>query len=75
MIRREIYIVNDFFVKAFIDIDIMKFEVIIFDINKDFIIIKFCEFFYMSLSMIIKNLKIDVVIVNKTRYVILTYFF
>lgn len=40
LIRREIYIVNDFFIKVLIKIDIMKFKDIVFDINKNLIIIE-----------------------------------
>ena len=43
LIHRKIYIVEDFFVKVFIDINIIKSEVIIFDINKDLIIIESCS--------------------------------
>ena len=75
LIRREIHIINDLFIKTLIDINIIKFKTIVFDINKKFAIIKFYDFFQISIFMIIKNLKFDIVIVNKTRYVMLTYFF
>ena len=45
LICREIYIVNNLFIKALININIIKFEIIIFDINKNFVIINFCDFF------------------------------
>ena len=43
LIRREIYIVDDLSVKAFIGIDIMKLEGIILDINKDLATIGSCN--------------------------------
>ena len=55
LIRREIYTVNNLFIKAFIDINIIKLKIIIFNINKDFVIIKFYEFLYISMFIIIKN--------------------
>ena len=75
LIRREIYIVNDLLIKALININIIKFKVIVFDISKNLIIIKLYNSFQILMFIIIKDFKINVVIVNKTRYVILTYFF
>ena len=42
---RKIHIINDLFIKIFIDIDIIKFKVIVLDINKNLIIIKSYESF------------------------------
>ena len=75
LIRREIHIVDDLFVKAFIDINIIKFKTIVLNINKNLIIIKSYNSFQIPMFIIIKDLKINVIIVNKTRYVISTYFF
>ena len=44
LIYYKIYIINDLFIKIFIDIDIIKFGTIILDIDKNLIIIKSCEF-------------------------------
>ena len=43
LIRREIHIVDDLSVKALIEIDIMKSEVIILDIVKNMTIIESCN--------------------------------
>ena len=75
LIRREIYIINDFLIKTFININIMKFKTIVFDINKNLVIIKSYNSFQILIFMIIKGFKINVVIVNKARYVVLTHFF
>ena len=56
LIRHEIHIVNDLFVKAFIKIDIMKSKDIVFDINKDFIIIELYDSLQVLMFMIIKGL-------------------
>ena len=45
LIRREIHIIDNFLIKTFIDIDIIKSKIIVFDINKDLIIIEFCDLF------------------------------
>ena len=41
LIRREIHIMNNFFAKILININIMKFKEVVLDINKNFIIIEF----------------------------------
>ena len=75
MIRREIYIVDDLSIKTLININIMKFETIILNIVKNLIIIKSCNLFQISIFTIIKNSKIDIVIINKTRYIISTHLY
>ena len=44
LIRYKIYIINNLFAKALIDINIIKSKRIILNINKNFIIIKSCSF-------------------------------
>ena len=39
LIKREFYIVDNLIIKIFIDIDILKFEKIVFDITRNVIII------------------------------------
>ena len=75
LIRREIHIINDLFIKTFIKIDIIKFKNIIFDINKNFVIIKLYNSLQVLMFIIIINFRINVVIFNKTRFVIFFYFF
>ena len=41
LIRRKIYIIDNLFVKALININIIKFKAIILDISKNLAIIKF----------------------------------
>lgn len=65
LIRRKIYIVDDLSIKAFIKIDIIKFKNIVFNINKNLIIIKLCDLLQVLMFIIIKNSRIDVVIFNK----------
>ena len=40
LIRREIHIINNLFIKTFIKINIIKLKDIVFNINKNFIIIE-----------------------------------
>ena len=75
LIRRKIYIVNNLFVKSLINIDIIKSKNIIFNINKDFIIIKLYIFLRIKIFIIIKSLKINVITINKIRYIVLIYLF
>ena len=75
LIRREIHIINNLFVKAFININIIKPKTIVFNINKDLIIIKSYKSLYISMFMIIKDLRINAVIKSKARYFVSTYFF
>ena len=74
LIRREIHVVDNFLTKTFIDIDIIKFEAIVLDINKDLIIIGSCDSFQISMSMVTKGFRTDVVVINKTRFAISTRF-
>ena len=53
LIRREIHIVEFFLIKIFINIDIIKPEKIILNINKKIIIIKSCDDLQISMFMII----------------------
>ena len=75
LIRREIHIINNLFIKTFININIIKLETIIFDTNKNLIIIESCDSLQVSMFMIIKNLRINIIIKSKTRYSMPTYFF
>ena len=45
LIRYKIYIVNNLFVKTLIDINIIKFKIIILNINKDLVTIRSCNLF------------------------------
>lgn len=44
LIRREIYIIDNLSIKAFIEINIIKFEEIVFDINKNLVTINSYNF-------------------------------
>lgn len=55
LIRRKIHIIDDLSIKIFININIIKFKIIVLDINKDRIIIKFCESLYILMFIIIIN--------------------
>ena len=74
-IRREIYIVHNLLTKAFIKINIIKPKIIILDINKGFININFYNIFQILIFTIIKDSRIKIIIINKKRFTILTYFF
>ena len=73
MIRREIHIVDNLSIKTFIDIDIIKFETIVLNIVKNLIIIELYNLFQIFIFIVIKGLKIDIVIINKTRYIVSIY--
>lgn len=75
LIRREVHIVNDLSAKAFIGIDIMKLEGIILDINKDLVSIGSCQSLQVSMSMIAKGPRTDVVVVSKARFAVLAHSF
>ena len=75
LIRWEIYIIDNFFTKTFINIDIIKSENIIFDINKNLIIIKLYNFLRVKRYIIVKGFKINAIIINKIRYIILVHSF
>ena len=45
LIRREVYIINNFLIKIFIKIDIIKFEEIILNINKNLLISSHINYF------------------------------
>lgn len=45
LIRREIHIIDDLSIKIFININIIKSETIIFDIDKNLVIINFYDSF------------------------------
>ena len=68
LIRREIHIVDDLSVKALIDIDIMKPEVIILDTDKNLVTINSCGSLQVPLSMTTKGPRTDSVIVTKARF-------
>ena len=75
LIRFKIHIINDLSIKILIDINIIKLKIIVLDTNKDLIIIKSYEFFQISIFIIIKDSYIDVIIINKSRFIILAYSF
>ena len=66
---------KNFSIKIFIDIDIMKLERIVLNINKNLVIIEFCNSIQMSIFIIIKKFRINVIIINKARFVISIHFF
>ena len=65
LIRREIHIVDNLFAKALIDIDIIKPEAIILDTNKDLAVIESCDLLQVSISIVIKGLRIEIVVISK----------
>ena len=69
------YIVDNLSIKTFIEIDIIKFKIIILDINKDLIIIKFYNLLLILIFIIVKDPRTDIIIINKIRFIILIYFF
>ena len=74
MIRREIHIVDDLSVKALIEIDIMKSEIIILDTAKNMTII---ESYNIQIPMLIiaKDSRTDTIIVSKARFTISAHSF
>ena len=74
-IRYKIHIVDNLSVKNFIKINIIKFKIIIFDINKDLVIIKFYNLFLILIFTIAKSPRINIIIINKIRFIILMFFF
>ena len=61
--------------KVFININIIKSEDIVLDINKDLIIIKLYNFLWVEIFIVIKGFKINAIIINKVRYIILIHLF
>ena len=53
----------------------MKFKSIVFNLNKNFIIIKLCNFSRVEMFIIVKDFKINVIIINKIKYIILIHSF
>ena len=74
MIRREIHIVDDLFVKALIEINIIKSKTIILDTAKNITIIESYNI-QISMSIIVKDSRTNTVIVSKARFVISIHFF
>ena len=74
LIRREIHIVDDLSVKALIEINIIKSKAIILDTAKDITIIESYNI-QVSMLMIAKDSRTNIIIVSKARFVISAYFF
>ena len=75
-VEKEFHIVDDFVIKTFIDIDIMKSEGIVFDIKKDVIIID--SYKNIQISFIFINhrplIRITIFNNNKTKMTIFSHF-
>ena len=65
LIRREVYIVDNLSVKTLIEIDIIKPEGIILNINKNITIIDFYNLLEILISIVIKDLRTNIVIISK----------
>ena len=75
LIRRKIYIIDNLSTKALININIIKLEDIILDTSKDITVISSYNSLYISISIVIKGLYIDAVVISKARYIVPTYSF
>ena len=75
-IKKEFYIVDNFAVKALIDIDIIKSKDIIFDIKKNVMIISLCKNIQIFFIFINHRSQIRITIFNnnKTKMTISSYF-
>ena len=73
LIRREVYIINELFAKTLIDINIIKLEEIVLNINKNLTIIKFYNLLRILILIIVKGSRTNIFIINKARYIILAY--
>ena len=63
-IKKEFYIVDDFIIKTFININIMKLKNIIFNIKKNVIIIKLYKNIQISLTFINQGFLTRITIFN-----------
>ena len=75
LIRYKIYIIDDLLVKILININIIKLEGIILDTSRDLTIINSYNSLQISISIIIKGLRIDTIILSKARYTVPAYFY
>ena len=70
LIRRKIHIVNNLSAKTLIDIDIIKSEEIVLDIDRDFATIESYNSLQISMSIMAKGPRTDTVIISKARFAI-----
>ena len=75
LIRREIYIINNLSIKTLINIDIIKLESLILNIYRDITIISFYNFLEILILIIVKDIRINIIVISKVRYIIPTYSF
>jgi hypothetical protein len=73
LITKELYIVNNLFIKILIGIDIIKPEEIIINTSKDLVTIISYNNLEIFISIITKGARINIIIINKFRYIILVY--
>ena len=73
LIKRELYIVDDLIIKAFIEIDIIKLKDIVLNLKHDIIRIDAYQNHEVPIIIIIGGSRINVIIYNKKRINILSY--
>ena len=73
LIIKEIHIINDLSVNILFEMNILKSENIVLDLSRNILIINSYNSLEMSISTCIKLTKIDTIIVNKTRKIIVSY--
>ena len=73
IITRKVYIINNLSVNVFIDIDIIKSKVIIFNLFRDILIINSYDSLKVFISIYNKKVEINIIIFNKIYKVIVSY--
>ena len=73
LIIKKVYLINDLSVNILLEMNILKLENIVFNFLRNIFIIDSYNSLEISISTYVKLIKIDIIIINKIRKMIVFY--